>query len=103
MHIWPFLISLVPITLRTFGASTLPGAMMAGHLPPSSSVTGTRFSAAALATSRPIAGLPVYSRWSQRRVGNSFARVRPPTETATRSSPNVAATIERSSSPQAGV
>ncbi len=40
--------------------------MIAGHLPPSSSVTGTSCSAAALAISRPIAGLPVYSRWSQR-------------------------------------
>ena len=56
MHIWPFLISLVPMTLRTLAASTLSGARMAGHLPPSSRVTGTRFSAAAtgdLAADRP--------------------------------------------------
>ena len=59
MHIWPFLMSLVPMTLRTLAASTLSAARMAGHLPPSSRVTGTRFSAAARATSRPMDGLPV--------------------------------------------
>ena len=59
MHIWPFLMSLVPTTLRTLSASTLSAVRMAGHLPPSSSVTGTRLAAAAVATSRPMAGLPV--------------------------------------------
>ena len=47
------------MTLRTLAASTLSAVRMAGHLPPSSRVTGTRFSAAARATSRPMDGLPV--------------------------------------------
>ena len=40
MHIWPFLIALVPSTCLTVSASTLSSARIAGHLPPSSSVTG---------------------------------------------------------------
>ena len=62
MHICPFLMILVPMTDSTFFAFTDPGVSKAGHLPPSSSVTGVRFWAAAAITWRPTSGLPVYSR-----------------------------------------
>jgi hypothetical protein len=39
--------------------STPSSVRMAGHLPPSSSVTGVRFSAAARMITRPMPGLPV--------------------------------------------
>ena len=42
-----------------FAAVTDPGVMIAGHLPPSSSVTGVRLAAAACITWRPTLGLPV--------------------------------------------
>ena len=59
MHICPFLSAFVPSTCLTDSASMLSSVRIAGHLPPSSSVTGTSCSAAAFAISRPIAGLPV--------------------------------------------
>ena len=59
MHICPFFNALVASSCLTDSASTLSAVRIAGHLPPSSSVTGTSCSAAAFAISRPIAGLPV--------------------------------------------
>jgi len=40
------------------------GDTTTGFLPPNSSVTGTRFCAAACCTSEPTAGEPVKNRWS---------------------------------------
>ena len=59
MHIWPFLIIFVPMMLAIVVRLTASGLTITGHLPPSSSVTGTRLAAAALATSRPTVGFPV--------------------------------------------
>ena len=53
MHIWPFLNDFGAQTCLIDSASMLSSVRIAGHLPPSSSVTGTRFSAAALAIWRP--------------------------------------------------
>src|ERR1700758_4298032 len=55
---------------------------MTGHLPPSSSVTGTRFSAAALITRRATAPPPVKSRWSNGRLAKACATSGPPLTTA---------------------
>jgi hypothetical protein len=45
---------------------------MAGALPPSSSVTGHRFCAAAAITARPVMPEPVNSRWSKGSFENSM-------------------------------
>ena len=50
---------------------------IAGFLPPSSRVTGTKLWAAATATERPTSGLPVNSRWSQRIVGEPLTKFDP--------------------------
>jgi len=94
---------LVPRICATAFASTESSSTTTGLLPPSSKVTGVRFSAAALAISLPTSVLPVYSRWSQRSVGNSLASSRPPVTTAARSRSNAAASIFLSSSEHAGV
>ena len=60
--------------------------MMVGDLPPSSSVTGVRFSAAARMTFRPASAEPVKMMWSKGRVVNSFGRM--PGRIATISSGN---------------
>ena len=44
---------------------------MVGDLPPSSRVTGTRFSLAAFITARPTAVLPVKTRWSKGKEENA--------------------------------
>jgi hypothetical protein len=56
---------------KSAGAST--GPMIAGDLPPSSSVTGVRFSAAACITWRPTGVEPVNNRWSKGSCENSLA------------------------------
>lgn len=56
------------VTFRSVDAPT-----MTGHLPPSSSVQGTRFSAAARATILPTRVDPVYMRWSKGRLLNVAA------------------------------
>jgi hypothetical protein len=48
--------------------------MTVGDLPPSSSVTGVRFSAAERITVRPASAEPVKMRWSKGRVEKSCAR-----------------------------
>ena len=74
-----------------------------GLLPPSSSVTGTRFSAAACMTRRPVAVEPVKSKWSNGSEENSLATSGPPVTTATSASSNVLATSSRVSSLVASV
>ena len=49
-------------------AQRKPRSTMTGDLPPSSSVTGTRFSLAARMIARPTGMLPVNSRWSKGRL-----------------------------------
>ncbi|KAG1061274.1 hypothetical protein G6F40_018022 [Rhizopus arrhizus] len=51
---------------------------MAGDLPPSSSVTGTRRAAAAAITLRPTAVEPVNSRWSSGSEDTDAAPSAPP-------------------------
>src|ERR1700679_3447851 len=103
MHICPFLISLVPITDSTWRADTAPGVNTAGHLPPSSKVTGVRFRAAAAMTCLPIAALPVYRRRSHGNDEKSRAKSWPPTTTDTSVESKVVDTMSRSSAEQAGV
>jgi len=55
--------------------------MMTGHLPPSSSVTGVKFSAAALATSLPTVVEPVKTMWSNGSAQNAAATDAPPLHT----------------------
>ncbi|KAG1318615.1 hypothetical protein G6F63_015139 [Rhizopus arrhizus] len=62
-----------------------------GDLPPSSSVTGTRCSAAAAITLRPTAVEPVNSRWSSGSEDTAAATSAPPCTTATRSGGNTLA------------
>src|SRR4029077_5180693 len=49
-----------------------------GFLPPNSSVTGTRFCAAACCTSEPTEGEPVKNRWSNGRLENTADTSQPP-------------------------
>ena len=49
-------------TIGMIFAKSLPASTMTGDLPPSSSVTGVRFFAAACATIRPTAVEPVKNR-----------------------------------------
>ena len=74
-----------------------------GLLPPSSSVTGTRFSEAARITWRPIAVAPVKIRWSKGRAENAWPTSGPPVITAISLSSKAPANICFSSSDVAGV
>ena len=56
--------------------------MTTGHLPPSSSVTGTRLRAAACMTRRPMVVDPVNSRWSKGSPTKVCATSGPPVTTA---------------------
>ncbi|MNR42567.1 hypothetical protein D3C85_1610980 [compost metagenome] len=60
--------------------------MIVGDLPPSSRVTGTRFSAAARNTCLPMLVAPVNSRWSNGWPQNAWPTCAPPRTTATSSS-----------------
>mmetsp|Transcript_10742 Transcript_10742/g.28716 ORF Transcript_10742/g.28716 Transcript_10742/m.28716 type:complete len:231 (+) Transcript_10742:766-1458(+) len=85
MQIWPAFKHL-PDRIRL--AATLrfaPGRTMVGDLPPSSSVQGVRCSAAARATTRATAPLPVYMMWSQRSSSSAVASGMAPVTTATAS------------------
>ena len=57
--------------------------MIAGDLPPSSSVTGTRFALAARMTARPTLVLPVNTRWSKGSAAKASPTSEPPVTTAT--------------------
>ena len=103
MQVWPALSSL-PQTSR--GAATAKSASrskIAGDLPPSSSVTGTRLSAAASATRRPTVVEPVKNRWSQRCSANAWPTAASPSTTANSSSSNSRETRFSSSADVAGV
>ena len=76
---------------------------MTGDLPPSSSVSGTRFFAAAAMTCRPIAVPPVKTRWSNGSSLNALPSSGPPVTTATSSSSKAAAISCFISSDVAGV
>ena len=72
VQIWP---ALRHFTNRMRSAATCSGKSsqtMAGHLPPSSRVTGHRFSAAAAITARPVVPEPVNSRWSNGSFENAM-------------------------------
>ena len=69
---------------------------MQGLLPPSSSVTGVRFFAAASITTRPYFDPPVKKIESKRRFNNSSSTSPPPSTKATYSGPNVSAIRSRS-------
>ncbi len=77
--------------------------MMQGLLPPSSSVTGVRFAAAASATFRPVAVDPVKKRWSKGRRETASATAGPPVTTATSSGGKTSAIRRTSRSAVAGV
>jgi hypothetical protein len=62
MQVCPPLRSFPQTTADTVRSCTLPLATIVGDLPPSSRVTGTRFSLAAFITARPTAVLPVKTR-----------------------------------------
>ena len=91
----------LPTMMRSAAAreSGSRGATIAGDLPPSSSVTGVRFSAAARITARPTAVEPVKSRWSN---GSAEKAARPsasPVTTATSSGANARAPASRAARP----
>ena len=73
-----------------------------GDLPPSSSVTGVRFSAAARITSLPTFGLPVKNRWSNGSPPNAAPTSGPPWNTATSVSSNADATSRSTSAAVCG-
>ncbi|MNF96839.1 hypothetical protein D3C84_796440 [compost metagenome] len=77
--------------------------MMAGDLPPSSRVTGVRFSAAARITCLPMLVAPVNSKWSKRRRENATPMSASPSTTQTRSSGKIRASNCFISKPVAGV
>ncbi len=77
MQVWPALKNLPMATERAASAGSASSATITGDLPPSSSVTGTRFSAAARMTWRPTSVDPVKIRWSKGRPVNAR-----PTETS---------------------
>ena len=74
--------------LSTAAGSDASSPMMHGDLPPSSSVTGVRFSAAACITSRPTAVEPVKNRWSNGSRENAAPASALPTMVATFSNGN---------------
>ena len=63
--------------------------MMTGDLPPSSRVSGTRFSAALRITERATAVLPVKTKWSKGCAVNAWAKSASPSTTATSSGSNI--------------
>ena len=77
--------------------------MMTELFPPSSRVTGVRFSAAARMMWRPTAVEPVKSRWSKGRAANSWEVSIPPLTTTIFSAGNRSSTRRASSSPMWGV
>jgi len=76
---------------------------MAGDLPPSSSVTGTRFAAAAFITARAVPAAPVNTRWSKGRALKAWATSTPPSTTAISVSSNAARTIAATTVDTVGV
>ena len=74
-----------------------------GLLPPSSSVSGTRFSAAARMTWRAIDVAPVKTRWSNARLAKACPTSGPPVKTAISSGSKLPANISCSSAEVAGV
>ncbi len=77
-------------------------ATIAGDLPPSSSVSGVRFGAAAAITLRPTAVEPV-NTWSKGSAENAPPSSAPPVATAMRSSGNTSVNSVRSQSLVRGV
>ncbi len=77
--------------------------MITGLLPPSSSVSGVRFSAAARITWRAIEVAPVKIRWSKARPAKAWPTSGPPVTTAISSGENTAPNIRAISAEVAGV
>ncbi len=103
MHVCPAFSSLPDMSRGAASARSASGANSAGDLPPSSSVTGVRFAAAASATCRPTAVEPVKNRWSNGSCENARPTSAPPSTTANSSSSKCSATSSRSTSDVAGV
>ncbi|MNJ66100.1 hypothetical protein D3C77_621470 [compost metagenome] len=74
--------------MLTAAARSAEREMMVGDLPPSSRVTGTRFSAAARMTCLPMLLAPVNSRWSNGNAQKAWPTSAPPVTMATSSSAN---------------
>jgi hypothetical protein len=72
VQIWPAFSSLANRMRSAARRSGKSSQRMAGALPPSSSVTGTRLAAAAAITARPVWPEPVNSRWSNGSLENSM-------------------------------
>ena len=77
--------------------------MIAGDLPPSSSVTGVKFFAAACATSRPTAVDPVNIRWSKGSAAKALPTTASPVTTWTSSGAKIPATAVRRAAENCGV
>ena len=88
---------------RAAAPRSAPGSTTAGHLPPSSRVSGVRLSAAARITSRPIRVPPVNTRWSQGCAANAAATSGPPCTTRATPGPSASAAISASSAAVRGV
>ena len=103
MHVCPALSSLPTAIRGATTARSAPASTIAGLLPPSSSVTGVRFSAAAFATIRPTAVEPVKNRWSNGSLANAAPVSAPPVTTVNSSGAKRCAIASASSADVAGV
>ena len=83
MQVWPALASFPKAIDRAARAGGKPRSTIAGDLPPSSSVTGTRFALAARITARPTPVLPVNTKWSKGSAAKASPTSAPPVTTAT--------------------
>ena len=86
MQVWPALLSFPYAIDLAARIGEKPRSTIAGDLPPSSSVTGTRFALAARMTARPTLVLPVNTRWSNGSAAKASPTSEPPVTTATCSS-----------------
>ncbi len=103
MQVWPALKNLPMATERAARSMAKSSATITGDLPPSSSVTGTRLSAAARITSRPTAVDPVKIKWSNASAVKARPTETSPCTTSTSSGGNASPIMRASSAPVAGV
>ena len=103
MQVWPALNHLPVASRAAARAGGTSGQTIAGDLPPSSSVSGVRWAAAAAITLRPTAVEPVNTRWSKGSAAKAAATSASPVATATRPSGNTCASSERRNAALRGV
>ena len=73
MQLWPWRVKRMEVSApATVLSKSQSAKTIIGDLPPSSSVTGHRFCAAAAITARPVVPEPVNSRWSKGSLENSM-------------------------------